>query len=180
MNHGTYKPCHGCGAKGWRYADRLCDECAKLLSLGRAVKMDADHKEESKEGALFRLVPDWPHFFVRDDEIRKELIEAFQALTRRVLTPSKSHRDAYAKDVTPIPAETRGRTYYTTFYEKALVYKGPAATGKAIDRLDLAVRAALRSQRDDGIAHGGDLLGQLARGEISVKKLNEETMKGEA
>jgi hypothetical protein len=142
--------------------------------------MDADYQAESKEEALFRLVPDWPHFFVSDDEIRRELIEAFQALTRRVLRPSKSHRDAYAKDVSPIPTETRGRTYYTTFYEKALVYKGSAATGKAIDRLDLAVRAALRSQRENGIAHGGDLLGQLARGEITVKKLNEETMKGEA
>jgi hypothetical protein len=142
--------------------------------------MDADHKEESKKEALFRLVPDWPHFFVRDDEIRKELVEAFQALTQRVLSPSWLHRDAYAKDVTPIPSETRGRTYYTTFYEKALVYKGPAATGKVIDRLDLAVRAALRSQRDDGVRHGGDLLGQLARGEISVKKLNEETMRSES
>jgi hypothetical protein len=180
MGHGTYKPCHGCGAKGWRYADRLCDECAKLLSLGRAVKMDADHQAESKEEALFRLVPDWPHFYVHDDDIRKELVEAFQALTRRVLRPSKSHRDAYAKDVSPLPSETRGRTYFTTFYEKALVYKGPAATGKAIDRLDLAVRAALRSQRDNGVRQGGDLLGQLARGEITVKKLNDETMKGEA
>lgn len=179
MSAGTYKPCHGCGEKGWRYATRLCDKCAALLSLGRAVKIDADHQAESKEEALFRLVPDWPHFFVRDDEIRRELVEAFQALTCRVLRPSKSHRDAYAKGVTPIPSETRGRTYYTTFYEKALVYRGPAATAKAIDRLDLAVRAALRSQREDGVRHGGDLLGQLARGEITVTKLNEETMKGE-
>lgn len=179
MSRGTYKPCHGCGEKGWRYTDRLCDECAKLLSLGKAVKMDTDHKAEASEEALFRLVPDWPHFFVADDDLRKELVEAFQALTRRVLSPSKSHRDPYAKDVSPLPSETRGRTYYTTFYRKALVYKGPSATGKAIDRLDLAVRAALRSQREDGIRHGGDLLAQLARGEITVNKLNEETMKGE-
>lgn len=142
--------------------------------------MDEDHKAESKEEALFRLVPDWPHFFVQDDAVRRELVEAFQALARRVLHPSKSHRDAYAKGVSPLPTETRGRTYYTTFYEKALVYKGPAATGKAVDRLDLAVRAALRSQRDDGVRHGGDLLGQLARGEITVKKLNEETLKSES
>lgn len=180
MGHGTYKPCHGCGEKGWRYAERLCEKCASLLSLGRAVKMDADHQVESKKEALFRLVPDWPHFFVHDDAVRRELVEAFQALARRVLRPSKSHRDAYAEGVSPLPMESRGRTYYTTFYEKALVYKGPAATGKAIDRLDLAVRAALRSQREDGVQHGGDLLGQLARGEITVKKLNEETMKGEA
>lgn len=180
MSRGTYKPCHGCGEKGWRYADRLCDECAKLLSLGKAVKMDADHKAESSEGALFRLVPDWPHFFIHADDVRKELVEAFQELARRVLSPSKSHRDAYAEGVSPLPTESRGRTYFTTFYRKALVYKGPVATGKAIDRLDLAVRAALRSQREDGVAHGGDLLGQLARGEITVKKLNEETLKGEA
>jgi hypothetical protein len=179
MGHGTYKPCHGCGGTLWRYADRLCEKCASLLSLGRAVKMDEDHQTESKEEALFRLVPDWPHFFVQEDAVRRELVEAFQALARRVLSPSKSHRDAYAKNVFPLPAETRGRTYYTTFYEKALVYKGPSATGKAIDRLDLAVRAALRSQHDAGLREGGDLLAQLARGEISVKKLNEETMKGE-
>jgi hypothetical protein len=141
--------------------------------------MDASHKAQSSEEALFRLVPDWPHFFVHDDKIRRELVEAFQALTRRVLSPSKSHRDAYAEGVSPLPVESRGRTYFTTFYEKALVYKGPAATGKAIDRLDLAVRAALSSQREDGVREGGDLLGQLARGEITVKKLNEETLKGE-
>lgn len=179
MSRGTYKPCHGCGEKGWRYADRLCDKCAELLSLGKAVKIDAEHQADNKDEELFRLVPDWPHFFVHDDAVRRELVEAFQTLARRVLRPSKSHRDAYAKDVSPLPTESRGRTYYTTFYEKALVYKGSVATGKAIDRLDLAVRAALRSQREDGVRHGGDLLAQLARGEITVKKLNEETMKGD-
>jgi hypothetical protein len=142
--------------------------------------MDADHQADGRKETLFRLVPDWPHFSVQDDAVRRELVEAFKALARRVLRPSKSHRDAYAKGVSPIPSETRGRTYYTTFYEKALVYKGPEATGKAIDRLDLAVRAAVRSQREDGIRHGGDLLGQLARGEITVKKLNEETLKAES
>lgn len=179
MSHGTYKPCHGCGEKGYRHADRLCDKCAELLSLGNAVKTDAEHQTESKKEALFRLVPDWPHFFIHDDAVRRELVEAFQELTRRVLRPSKSHRDAYAKDVSAIPTESRGRTYFTTFYRKAVVYKGAAATGKAIDRLDLAVRAALRSQREDGVRHGGDLLAQLARGEITVTKLNEETMKGD-
>ena len=177
MGHGTYKPCHGCGGTRWRYAERLCEECATLLSLGRAVKMDADHQAEGRKETLFRLVPDWPHFYLHDDGVRSELVQAFQALTKRVLRPSKSHRDAYAASVSPLPSETRGRTYFTTFYEKALVYKGPEATGKAIDRLDLAVRAALSFQHEDGIRHGGDLLGQLARGEITVKELNEETLK---
>lgn len=176
MGHGTYKPCHGCGGTRWRYADRLCDDCAKLLSLGRAVKMDDDHKAESSDGALFRLVPDWPHFYVQDDAIRRELVEAFQALARRVLRPSKSHRDAYAVGVSPLPSETRGRTYFTTFYEKALVYKGPAATGKAIDRLDLAVRAALRSQKESGEREGKDWIMQIASGKMSMSELNEATI----
>lgn len=180
MSHGTYKPCNGCGAKGWRYADRLCEKCAMLLSLGRAVEMDKDHQTENADEVLFRLVPDWPHFFVYDDAVRRELVEAFQALARRVLRPSRSHRDAYAKDVISLPTETQGRIYFTTFYEKALVYKGPAAVGKAIDRLDLAVRGALRSQHEEGVRHGGDLLAQLARGEITVKKLNEETLAAES
>lgn len=179
MGHGTTKPCHGCGGTNWRYATRLCEECAQLLTLGRAVKLNEKHQAEEANRTLYRLVPDWPHFMVREDAVRKELVAAFMDLTRRVLRPSRSRIKPYDKRVTPLPSEERGRTYYTTFYEKALTYEGSKATGKAIERLDEAVRDAIRSQYDQGLEDGGDLLRQLARGEITVAKLNEETMRGE-
>lgn len=180
MSRETCKPCHGCGGTRFRDSNKVCDDCATLLSIGRAVKMEEERKADRKRVTLFRLVPDWPHFFVRDDAARRRLVEAFKSLSRHVLRLSRSKAKPYDKGVVSIPVENKGRTLFTTFYEKALVYEGPKVVGEAIDELDLAVRGALRARHNEGLKEGGDLLAQLARGEITVAKLNEETLRSEA
>lgn len=176
MAFGTFKPCPGCRGTDYRSPRDVCDKCKKALAIGYAhmEQVEVDGKREPKK--LFRL-EDWPTFHCVGDKFAQEdLLEAFRHLARKVLRRSMKNVKPYDESVTPLPTEKMGRTYFSTYNEAAVVYEGTETVAHAIDRLDMAVREAVRVANDLGEEDGKNFIRQVIAGKVTMEDITEQTI----
>lgn len=172
---GSMKPCPGCGKIGrGRPVDKVCKECEKTLAVGRAT-LEKDTRAGIRRG-LWRIRPEgWPSFF----NVRSAALGSTMAkLALEALEPYDGPIGAWDDRVKPLPPEGPGITYFSTYDEGAVVCIGRASLAKAIMSLDLVVRSALEASHEDGKGEGQSLLRSIARGDVTIAQLNDETIRG--
>jgi hypothetical protein len=179
MSRGTFKPCPGCRGTRHRGAGDVCDDCKKALAIGYAhlEQTAIDGKKEPKK--LFRLTADWPTFVcVMDPFAQNDLRDAFKRLARQVFRRSMKNVAPYDDAVIQFPKEKHDihRSYFSTYDEEAVVYEGTESMAHAIDRLDTAVRAALRTASDKGEESGREFIRQVVQGKVTMADITEETI----
>lgn len=177
MGFGTYKPCHGCGGTLWKPVSTLCEECQGLLRAGKAVMQEKEAKAE--KGCVFRLPGEWPPFYIPsgDNAVSLRLGKALGTLARRTLKALKSSKDPYAKGVVEVPPQG-GSSYSNSNSRTTTLWAGPKGAGAALVSLDEAMREALLHSYHAGKGDGQNFLMQIAKGEISIRDLNEAHIEG--
>lgn len=173
MAFGTYHPCHGCGKTVRRPVEKVCAECEAILRSGRAQKESDDRK--SDKGRIFRLTREWPMIYAPtgNPDTTKNLLRAFETLSRACLKPSKSKITPYDKDVAELPPKGGIVTYFSTFDPDATLWAGTQRVADAITKLDLAVRRTIQEVYKAGEESGSNMLMQLAGGKVSIAELTD-------
>lgn len=170
----TRKPCPGCRKEADRPVGGVCRECEDFLRAGRASAEAASRKREKT--SYYRLSRDWPHIFHLNGAAIKNLPHALQDLARAVMSPATKTVTPYDEKVLELPRSGEGITYFTTYDRDATVWSCSKRVAEAIEKMDLALREALRLAYEDGKREGSSFLMQLARGNISVNQLTQQAI----
>ncbi len=172
MAFGTYKPCHGCGSKGWKSVNTLCEPCQGLLRAGKALKRATEVEAEKK--TAFRLSREWPLIYIpsSDTEVSRRLERALAEVARVALKPLRSKKDPYSKGVLELPPQN-GRTFSNSNTSTATLWTGTERAAKALITLDERIREAVDHAYAEGKRDGSNFLMQIAKGEISIRELSD-------
>lgn len=164
------KPCAGCGEtpRYGREIDKVCADCEKLIKEAA----DARAKAAKKGGSLVKLPRYFPsysasyeraRFWSGSDGIAKHFKAAVEALAKASSSP-------HAADPVIL---FRGEE---CDYSGALFEMGEEAVA-ALRLLDEKIKEAISEALAAGYQAGQNLLANIASGEITIKELNESTIK---
>lgn len=170
----TRKPCHGCGEKPeyeFREAESVCAACKRLMEDGREFR----NREESDQKTVMVSFPFASHalpyipnaYTDYDDRHDGHFKKAFFDLAHRLSSPTTKYRSNSAQLTTaPYDVELSGNQMMS----KDVV--------DLMRKLYDLTTAMVEASYQKGYASGGDLLGEIARGRVSIKELNELTIQG--
>ena len=164
------KPCAGCGEtpRYGREIDKVCADCERLIREAT----EAREKAAKKGGSLVRLPRYFPSYSVSHERARywsghDGIAGPFKAVVEALAKASSS---PHAKDPV-ILLQGEECNYSGDLFEMS------KEAVEAIRLLDKRIKEAISEALAAGYEAGQNLLASLASGELSIKELNDSTIK---
>lgn len=160
----TTKPCPGCGESKDRKAVSCCRDCMDLIADGRKFR------EAARIGGVDSVLYGsaiYPGYYAMNSTADANLRSAFRDVARGLMDAEGKGYLADRLLLTERPPGYRDATTYVSDPLPGLVWMRPDRRD-ALNRLNLAVSAALKTARDAGIRDGSSILQRLHAGEIGL------------
>lgn len=171
-SRGTKKPCHGCGAEGWRPVDEVCRDCKESLRRSREITEALEKNTELKHYAFahaYYALPYIPKASLMGEDPGRDFQKAFQDLLKEIAVPFDTDRRYFAQGSAAVVDGIKTTDLSGT-------YSLAPAMRNLLNDLYQAAKEMARIAFENGKQEGQSLMLGLARGEVSIESFNKQAV----